>query len=112
MSITPCIILFVIALAEIYSLIPRPTEILLTHTPPHAVLDTTRRGKNAGSNVLTSHLEWLDNCRLHIFGHIHEARGALIAERDESKPGGGVRRVSVNAAMPNYKRAIVVDLKN
>jgi hypothetical protein len=85
-------------LTDTYARIPADTEILLTHTPPYEVLDTTRRGKNAGCDVLAARLEELQACRLHLFGHIHEAHGAVI-ETEEENGGGDVpttaRRVSV-----------------
>jgi len=101
---------------DIYARIPSDTEILLTHTPPYEVLDKTRRGKNAGCGVLAARLEQLHACRLHVFGHIHEAHGARIEGEnwDENDVDGKdrVRRVSINAALPSDKRVIVVDLKN
>jgi len=89
----------------IYKRIPRDTEILLTHTPAFGVLDTTKRGTNAGCPVLSTALEELRQCRMHVFGHIHEAHGAIIHE--------GGERVSVNAAMSGgYGQAVIVDLKH
>ncbi|KAI0282166.1 Metallo-dependent phosphatase-like protein [Russula aff. rugulosa BPL654] len=88
----------------IYKRIPRDTEILLTHTPAYGVLDMTRRGTNAGCPELLKTLKELGQCRMHVFGHIHEAHGAIIHE------GGGV---SVNAAMSGgYGQAVIVDLKH
>jgi len=97
---------------DIYAHVPLDTEILLTHTPPYEVLDKTRRGKNAGCDVLAARLEQLRACRLHVFGHIHEAHGVLIEEDDDGVSKDRVQRVSVNAALRLEKRAIVVDLKN
>ena len=89
----------------IYKRIPRDTEILLTHTPAYGVLDMTRRGTNAGCQVLSATLEELRQCRMHVFGHIHEGHGAVIHE--------GGERVSVNAAMSGgYGQAVIVDLKH
>ena len=47
----------------------------------------------------------LERCRLHVFGHIHEARGAEVGE-------GG--KVHVNAAVGSRMkgRPVVVDLLN
>lgn len=47
----------------------------------------------------------LEKCRLHVFGHIHEARGAEIGEG---------HRVHVNAAIGSTLggRPVVVDLLN
>jgi len=93
--------------SAIYARIPPATEILLTHTPPHGILDHTRRAKDAGCVELLTRLESEDlrKCRLHVFGHIHEAHGACI-----DSEGGG--RVSVNAALPHDGQAVIVDLKN
>lgn len=91
---------------ELYKSIPPSTEILLTHTPPHGVCDVTRRGKLAGCTALAARMQSADlsRCRLHVFGHIHEAHGFFLdAERD---------RVSVNAAMHHGSQAIIVDLRN
>ncbi|KAK7049839.1 hypothetical protein VNI00_005269 [Paramarasmius palmivorus] len=89
----------------VYNLIPRTTEILLTHTPPYRILDKTRKGKHAGCRVLKDKLESgkLRNLKLHVFGHIHEASGAAIMEN------GGVE---VNAAVAWGAKPIIVDLKN
>lgn len=95
---------------HIYANIPTTTEILLTHTPPHGICDTTRRGKHAGCYVLRDRLNSpdLSLCRLHVFGHIHEAQGAEVLPKvqDPEKV-----RVSVNAAMHMFE-PIIVDLLN
>ncbi|KAG2366823.1 Metallo-dependent phosphatase-like protein [Suillus spraguei] len=93
----------------IYNRIPKDTDILITHTPPFMTLDRTSKGKHAGCHVLSNKLAELWNCRLHVFGHIHECAGAQINTND---PFRLVDRVSVNAAMAVTKRAIVVDLLN
>ncbi|KAF8146418.1 Metallo-dependent phosphatase-like protein [Mycena galopus ATCC 62051] len=53
------------------------TDILLTHCPPHDLLDLTNRGDHAGCPALAARLSTL-RPRLHVFGHIHEARGAHV----------------------------------
>jgi Icc-related predicted phosphoesterase len=88
----------------IYGRVPRDTEILLTHTPPYGVLDITRRGDHAGCKTLSATLGELKQCKLHVFGHIHEAHGGLIHSDGEG--------VSVNAAMEGYYgQAVIVDFK-
>lgn len=90
----------------VYQRIPLETEILLTHTPPHLTLDMTKRGKDAGCPHLAERLRELTQCRLHVFGHIHEGWGAKVS------PESG-RSVSVNAAMAyRGSQAIIVDLQN
>jgi len=93
----------------IYDHIPQDTDTLITHTPPFMTLDTTKRGKQVGCEVLSGKLAQLRSCRLHVFGHIHECAGTQISTGDPSRL---VDKVSVNAAMAVTKQAVVVDLRN
>ncbi|CAL1705372.1 unnamed protein product [Somion occarium] len=94
---------------KIYNRIPSSTEILLTHTPPYGIHDLCKKGTHVGCRSLASHLQsdQLANCRLHVFGHIHEAFGVSI----DTLPGG-LERVSVNAAIRRSDFPIIVDLRN
>ncbi|KAL3669929.1 hypothetical protein V7S43_005303 [Phytophthora oleae] len=51
-------------------------DILMTHGPPHGILDTTFTGLHAGSEALTEMATRI-RPRFHLFGHIHEAYGAI-----------------------------------
>ena len=95
----------------IYDRIPPATDILLTHTPPLRTCDVTKGGANAGCPELAERLSHrdLENCRLHVFGHIHEAHGATIVGQTMQNPNG---RVAVNAALPRIPLPIIVDLKD
>ncbi|THV07852.1 hypothetical protein K435DRAFT_825185 [Dendrothele bispora CBS 962.96] len=106
----------------ISSLIPSDVEILLTHTPAHGILDWARRGRHAGCESLLERLGKLSKLHLHVFGHIHESKGAQIVPL---RPGAGIYAipeverpkrlewVAVNAAMLAVQGpAIVVDLMN
>lgn len=53
------------------------TDILLTHGPPSGIFDLTRTNDLAGCEALRARLPSL-RPRVHLFGHIHEARGALV----------------------------------
>lgn len=53
----------------------------------------------------------LQLCRLHIFGHIHEAHGTVVTAVDRGE-GAPAERVSVNAAMSYSSPPIIVDLLN
>ncbi|KAH9833841.1 Metallo-dependent phosphatase-like protein [Rhodofomes roseus] len=56
------------------------TDILLTHTPPHDILDKTTVGnEHVGCEALAARLPAL-RPRLHVFGHIHEDHGAVLRE--------------------------------
>ncbi|KAG6813870.1 hypothetical protein H0H92_006277 [Tricholoma furcatifolium] len=53
------------------------TDILLTHAPPFGICDMTTREESVGCHDLRARLPEL-RPRLHVFGHIHDARGAHI----------------------------------
>jgi len=55
--------------------IPLETEVLITHGPPHAILDTTWSGASVGDPELRTRTEEMPYLKLHLFGHIHEAKG-------------------------------------
>lgn len=63
-----------------WDLIPENTEILITHGPPKDILDmcvfpdgTDREG--VGCDDLLTKILQIPAIKLHVFGHIHEARG-------------------------------------
>lgn len=61
-----------------YKAIPADTNVLITHEPPHGILDFDD-GYHYGSEVLLDQVIEIKP-RLHLFGHIHVAHGT--AERD------------------------------
>lgn len=62
--------------------IPKDTDILVTHGPPHGILDGVERFQgyveHVGCEMLLERVQQV-NPKLHIFGHIHEGAGSLIA---------------------------------
>lgn len=82
---------------------------MITHTPPYHTLDQSRKGVHAGCKTLAAKVEQLKPCRLHVFGHIHEANGAHMHQgnSDEGLPD----RVSVNGAWGDHS-TVIVDLKD
>ena len=58
------------ALREKWDLIPEDVDVLITHGPPYGILDD---GK--GCLQLTNRILWLENLKLHCFGHIHGGYG-------------------------------------
>ncbi|CAE6460427.1 unnamed protein product [Rhizoctonia solani] len=91
--------------------VPQNTEVLVTHGPPFGILDFSSHGKgHVGCPALThAALHRLPRVRLHVYGHIHESRGAEIRTGS-----AGQDIVFVNAACRDLKhpQPIVVDLKN
>jgi Icc-related predicted phosphoesterase len=58
-----------------WNLIPEDTNVLITHGPPHMILDQTRGYVNAGCWRLSDRIKKLADLKIHVFGHIHEAAG-------------------------------------
>jgi len=70
------------ALAQKWSLIPDDTDVLITHGPPHGILDTCPHWPPNGTDVHVG-CEELSKAlarikpKVHVFGHIHESYGRL-----------------------------------
>lgn len=62
------------ALREIWKMIPDDTDIVISHSPPHGILDLTDGGCNAGSLSLLNRIKEIKP-KLHVFAHIHEGYG-------------------------------------
>ena len=81
----------------------------MTHGPPHRILDRTNMGTPAGCEALAPRLEQIRPA-LCVFGHIHEARGAVIKEWEDDGTGRRKRTVYVNAAVqagrPNRSKEV------
>jgi Icc-related predicted phosphoesterase len=61
---------------EKWDMIPADTDVLITHGPPHGILDLTYERILAGCEELALAVDRIKP-RLHVFGHIHEAFGSL-----------------------------------
>lgn len=83
---------------RLYSTIPEDIDVLVTHGPPHGILDMPPgSGRHAGCPELRDAVARLKP-RLHVFGHIHSASGtehtehtlyvnaALMGEGELDKP--------------------------
>ena len=67
-----------------WNLIPDDIDILVTHSPPYGILDETydpvaRLFKQCGSKSLLKRVCEIKP-KLHVFGHIHEGYGEVLAE--------------------------------
>ena len=58
-------------LEKLFALIPDDIDILITHSPPHGILDKNKHGFECGSISLRNHMMRVKP-KIHIFGHIHE----------------------------------------
>jgi predicted phosphodiesterase len=92
------------ALRAVWDRIPPDTDVLITHSPPHGVLDRTIHGEAVGCEELARAVARV-RPRVHVFGHIHEGYGVL--EQD------GTRFVNASSCDVRYRPVqppIVVDL--
>lgn len=61
-------------LGRYFNRIPKETDILITHTPPYGICDSTEDGFNVGSQKLLDRVLDVKPAH-HIFGHIHGCYG-------------------------------------
>ncbi|SPO25701.1 uncharacterized protein UTRI_03066 [Ustilago trichophora] len=88
----------------VHSAIPADVDVLITHTPPFKLggLDSIHDGTPVGCEELTRRLTAEDGDeeairpRLHVFGHIHEARGTHLLTQGQKET------LLVNAALVEY----------
>ncbi len=59
-----------------WELIPKDTDILITHGPPFGILDQTDSNYNAGCEMLLKKVNQIKP-KIHVFGHIHEGYGMI-----------------------------------
>ncbi|RQM28435.1 hypothetical protein B5M09_007626 [Aphanomyces astaci] len=57
--------------------VPDNVDILVTHTPPHGILDMNFRGQTCGDEALMDEVLSRIRPRFHVFGHIHEGHGTV-----------------------------------
>ena len=69
-------------MAEKWAMIPDEIDILITHGPPHGILDRTPNGDYAGCEELNKRIEQVRPA-VHVFGHIHLGYGTL--QRDGTR---------------------------
>ncbi|ETV96390.1 hypothetical protein H310_10543 [Aphanomyces invadans] len=58
--------------------VPDNVDILITHTPPHGILDKNFRGQTCGDEALAAEVLTRIRPQLHVFGHIHEGYGTVL----------------------------------
>lgn len=88
---------------KIYDLIDKDTNILLTHTPPHKILDSVLDGAKScytGDIHLYDKIDELNHLKCHIFGHIHENHGSIVINN----------KIFYNVSILNYHQKKLNDL--
>lgn len=61
-------------LAAAWARVPTGLDILITHTPPRGILDTSSRGHSLGCDALAAEMPRIVP-RVHCFGHVHASAG-------------------------------------
>jgi Icc-related predicted phosphoesterase len=95
---------------EKWEMIPRDTNVLITHGPPLGVLDLVVYGReNVGCPALMEEVLKLKDLKVHSFGHIHEEYGTKIL--DENGP------IFINASTCTlrykpWNKPIVIEIGN
>jgi len=77
------------ALGDRWRQVPAGVDVLLTHTPPHGVLDGVPRSGSVGCELLRHEVVHRVRPRVHVFGHIHEHGGQTCRVRFDDNGGGG-----------------------
>ena len=63
-----------------WSLVPEDTDVLITHTPPWHILDSTRdQVTHCGCSHLAARIASM-NLKLHCFGHVHASYGRIESD--------------------------------
>lgn len=92
-------------IGEHWDLIPDNTDVLITHGPPAGLLDKCEHGERVGCDELMKAVARV-RPRVHVFGHIHEARGLARVDKTIF-----VNASSVDARYKPYaESAIVLDI--
>lgn len=73
------------ALFDKWEMIPKGTDILITHTPAYGTLDYSENRYDGtryhmGSKTLEAYIKYVERYKYHIFGHIHECGGMQVEE--------------------------------
>lgn len=64
-------------LGDKWDLIPNDIDVLITHSPPHGILDRCDHGERVGCEELEVEIFSRIRPKIHAFGHIHEDYGTL-----------------------------------
>lgn len=87
-----------------WNLIPKNTDILITHCPPYDILDKTFLEENVGCVDLAKKILEIKP-KLSVFGHIHQSYGKI-----EKNGITYVNASMLNEAYKPVNKAIVIDL--
>ena len=92
------------ALRKVWAKIPVGTDVLITHGPPHGILDQVDGGQHLGCEELRTRLAAVKP-RVHIYGHIHSGYGVA-----QSSVTTWVNACSCNEVCQLVHRPVVLDI--
>jgi Icc-related predicted phosphoesterase len=93
------------AIRSVWSRIPEPTDVLITHGPPLGRGDYTMHTEYTGCFDLLQEVQTRIQPRLHIFGHIHEGHGVSFDGHTLF-----VNAANLNSMYQTANRCVVIDL--
>jgi Icc-related predicted phosphoesterase len=80
-------------------------DVLVSHEPPHGLLDQAYNGEHGGSTRLLASVKGSPTKpKVWCFGHIHEARGVMLHRFDSNSTNTESTTILVNAASENDYR--------
>jgi predicted phosphohydrolase len=82
-------------LKKYWDKIPQDTDVLITHSPPYAILDKNECGERFGCEHLRKRISEIPSIKYHLFGHIHAGT--------EKLEKNGVTYVNAAVCDENYK---------
>ncbi len=100
------------ALAAVWAKIPLDTDVLVTHGPPFGILDCTVGKEQVGCADLLARIQDLPQIKCHIFGHIHEAYGAVTVCDKVRFKSPSIQFVNASICTLNYRpsnAAVVIE---
>lgn len=76
----------------LWDAVPNNTDILITHSPPKGICDASKHWREGGCRALSATLARV-RPQLHVCGHCHEGRGAVLVHwSEESSSSDDVQR--------------------
>ncbi len=88
-------------IASVWDMIPEGIDVLITHGPPHGILDQNLEGHHCGCERMPAAIQRVKP-KVHIFGHIHHCYGQVEID--------GVRYVNAASCGEDYKATNVAQI--
>jgi predicted phosphodiesterase len=93
-------------IAQKWDMIPKDTNVLITHGPPYGILDSTTDNGSQGCGMLLERVMQLSKLKVHIFGHMHRDGGKMVEHE-------GVKFINAATCTDVYKPTnlpVIIDI--